>query len=169
MAKYTPRTKEPSTTDKNFIHMSSGGYNRCIVIKNGSCLPNCVGYSWGRWREILGKNPNLSLNNAENWWAHNDGYERGQTPKLGAVICWRKGLAGNASDGAGHVAVVEEVKSKLSLVSKSRMDKKLFVLANVENVERASELFKLGADSVLTPYADEIGDDLLKRFNLINK
>ena len=66
-------------------------------------------------------------------------------------------------------ATVEEVKSKLSLVSKSRMDKKLFVLANVENVERASELFKLGADSVLTPYADEIGDDLLKRFNLINK
>ena len=66
-------------------------------------------------------------------------------------------------------ATVEEVKSKLSLVSKSGINKSLFVLANVESVERASELFKLGAESVLTPYADDIGGDLLKRFNLINK
>ena len=66
-------------------------------------------------------------------------------------------------------ATVEDVKNKLSLVSKSGVAKQLFVLANVENVETASELFKLGADSVLTPYADEIGSDLLKRFNLISK
>lgn len=118
MAKYTPRLTEPSTTNKNFIHTSSGGYNRCIVISNGSCLPNCVGYSWGRWREILGKNHNLSLNNAENWWGNTaDGYKRGQTPKVGAVICWRKGQAGNGADGAGHVAIVEQVKSNGDIVT----------------------------------------------------
>lgn len=112
MAKYTPRLTAPSTTDKNWLHYSNGGYNYCIEIKNGSCLPNCVGYAWGRWREILGKKHKLSLNNAENWWANTaDGYKRGQTPKVGAVMCWRKGKAGVSSDGAGHVAVVEKINS----------------------------------------------------------
>ena len=118
MAKYSPRTKEPSTTDKDFIHSSKGGYNRCILIEGNSCIPNCVGYAWGRWREILGKNHSLSLNNAENWWGNTaDGYKRGSTPKLGAVICWRKGKAGVASDGAGHVAIVEQIKSNGDIVT----------------------------------------------------
>lgn len=112
MAKYTPRLTAPSTTDKNWIHYSKGGYNYCIEIKNGSCLPNCVGYAWGRWREILGKKHKLSLNNAENWWGNTaDGYKRGQIPKVGAIMCWRKGKAGVSSDGAGHVAVVEKINS----------------------------------------------------------
>lgn len=112
MATYKPRLSAPSTTDKNWIHYSNGGYNYCIEIKNGSCLPNCVGYAWGRWREILGKKHSLSTRNAENWWGNtSDGYKRGQTPKVGAVMCWRKGKAGVSSDGAGHVAVVEKVNS----------------------------------------------------------
>lgn len=64
---------------------------------------------FGRWQELLGKRPNLSTSNAENWYGKNDGYKRGNTPKLGAVICWRKGQAGNSNDGAGHVAIVEEI------------------------------------------------------------
>lgn len=112
MAEYKPRLSAPSATNKNYLHYSKGGYNYCIHIKNGSCLPNCVGYAWGRWREILGKKHNLSTANAENWWGHtSDGYKRGQTPKLGAVMCWRKGKAGNSADGAGHVAVVEKINA----------------------------------------------------------
>lgn len=112
MAEFKTRLSAPSATDKNYRHYSVGGYNHCIHIKNGSCLPNCVGYAWGRWREILGKKHNLSTANAENWWGHtSDGYKRGQTPKLGAVMCWRKGQAGNSADGAGHVAVVEKINS----------------------------------------------------------
>lgn len=117
MAKYIPRTTEPSTTDKNWLHTSVGGYNSCIHIKNGSVLSNCVGYAWGRAREIMGKDPALSRNNAENWWGYNDGYERGQTPRLGAIACWRKGQAGVSSDGAGHVAVVEQINSDGSIVT----------------------------------------------------
>lgn len=118
MAKYTPRLTAPSTTDKNYIHYTKGGYNYCIEIKNGSCLPNCVGYAWGRWREILGKKPNLSLKNAENWYGYTeDGYKRGKTPKLGAVICWSKGKAGVSSDGAGHVAIVEKIKSDGTIIT----------------------------------------------------
>ena len=118
MAKYSPRTSAPSTTNKNYIHSSKGGYNHCILISGDSCLPNCVGYCWGRWREILGSKPKLSLNNAENWYGYTaDGYKRGKTPKVGAVICWRKGQAGNSADGYGHVAIVEEVKSNGDIVT----------------------------------------------------
>jgi surface antigen len=116
MAKFIPRTTAPSTSDKNWIHTSYGGYNSCIHISGGSVLPNCVGYAWGRARELMGKDPALSRNNAENWWGHNDGYERGQTPRLGAIACWRKGSVNSASDGAGHVAVVEQINSDGSIL-----------------------------------------------------
>lgn len=117
MATFKPRTTAPSTKDKNWIHTSAGGYNSCIHIKNGSVLPNCVGYAWGRARELLGKDPKLSRANAENWWGYNDGYKRGQTPKLGAIICWRKGKTGVSSDGAGHVAVVEKINADGSILT----------------------------------------------------
>lgn len=111
MAKFKPQTKAPSTTDKNYIHYSDGGYNFCIEIKNGSCLPNCVAYAWGRWRSFLGKKHNLSTRNAEMWWGTKDGYERGQKPKFGAVACWSKGKVGKESDGAGHVGIVEAIRA----------------------------------------------------------
>ena len=118
MAKYIPRLTAPGASDKNWIHTSAGGYNYCIHIANGSCLPNCVGYAWGRWRELLGAHHRLSRMNAENWWGTtSDGYQRGQTPKVGAVICWRKGKAGVGSDGAGHVAIVEQVNADGSIIT----------------------------------------------------
>ena len=111
---FKARLSAPSTTDKYWIKTTYGGKNECILINSstGSCLPNCVGYAWGRAYEIMGKRPKLSKGNAENWWGYNDGYSRGQTPKLGAIACWRKGKAGDSSDGAGHVAVVEKVNGK---------------------------------------------------------
>lgn len=118
MAKYRARTIAPGMYDKDIIHYSQGGNNRCIEIEDGYCIPNCVGYSWFRWRELLGKDPKLSRNNAESWWGYTqDGYKRGQTPKVGAVICWRKGVVGVESDGAGHVAIVEQVKANGDIVT----------------------------------------------------
>lgn len=113
---FKPRLTAPSTTDKYWIHTSKGGLNSCILISNKSCLPNCVGYAWGRFYEILGSKPKLSRGNAEMWFGTNDGYQRGSTPKLGAVICWRKGKVGNSADGAGHVAVVEQINADGSIV-----------------------------------------------------
>lgn len=118
---FSPRTTAPSTTNKYYKHTSAGGVNECILIGNGSVLPNCVGYAWGRFYEISGKRPKLSCGNAENWYRNtSDGYKRGQTPKLGAVVCWAKGKVGVSGDGAGHVAVVEKIYSDGSiLVSQS--------------------------------------------------
>lgn len=118
MAKYEARLTAPSATNKNYIHYTKGGYNYCILRSGNSCLPNCVGYAWGRWREILGKSPKLSRSNAENWYGYTvDGYKRGKEPKVGAVICWRKGKAGVAADGAGHIAIVEQVKADGTIVT----------------------------------------------------
>ena len=113
---YVARLKAPSTDNRYWIKSTKGGLNECIIIEGNSCLPNCVGYAWGRWYELLKERPKLSKGNAENWYNYKDGYKRGSTPKLGAVICWRKGKAGNANDGAGHVAVVEKINDDGSIV-----------------------------------------------------
>lgn len=116
-ASFKPRTTAPSTADKYWIHKNKGGLNECILIGGNSCIPNCVGYAWGRFYEITGKRPTLSRANAENWYGYvADGYRRSKTPALGAVICWSKGKVGVASDGAGHVAIVEEIKANGDIV-----------------------------------------------------
>ena len=81
-------------------------------------IGNCTWYAWGRFWEISGatssteKRPTLSTSNAEDWWGYTrDGYERGQIPKLGAVLCFRDG----AYSGWGHVAIVEEIEGDGSI------------------------------------------------------
>ena len=118
--RFIPRTSAPSATNKYYIKAGKGGYNRAMEINSQthSCLPNCVAMAHGRWLECRNltdykKYDKLPTGNAENYYGYTkDGYKRGQEPKVGAIICWRKGEAGKASDGAGHVAFVEEVKAK---------------------------------------------------------
>jgi len=98
-------TSAPSYVDKNYIHTSFGGYNPCLIINplTGSVIPNCVGFTWGRWRELLGEYHHLYTGDAENcWYNTSDGYARGQDPKLGACICFYR-------SGGGHTAVVEKL------------------------------------------------------------
>lgn len=116
--KFIPRLMSPSTTDKYYLHVSKGGLNECIHIGGGSCLPNCVGYAWGRFYEIIGERPKLSRANAEMWYGFTaDGYKRSIAPTLGAISCWRKGAVGNEADGAGHVAVVERIEANGDIVT----------------------------------------------------
>lgn len=118
MSDYSRRNRAPEINNKNYIHTSAGGFNHCIEIENGSCLPNCVGYVWGRWRELLGSAPGLSRRNAEDWYGYTeDGYKRSSLPGVFAVACWKKGELWNESDGAGHVAVVEYIKENGDIVT----------------------------------------------------
>ncbi len=64
-------------------------------------------------------------------------------------------------------ATMEEVKHKLAVINRCGITKSLFVIANVERLEQAIELTKLNVARVLTPYADAIGEDLIKRYNLV--
>ena len=110
MANFVPRTTAP-TTENAYYYANNPFYAA------GYGLPNCTCYAWGRFYEISGERPALSTANAENWWGRSDGYKRGSVPKLGAVICWRKGKVGNALDGAGHVAIVEAINEDGSIVT----------------------------------------------------
>lgn len=105
------RLTQPSKTNKYYLHTSVGGLNECIKRLGGSCLPNCVGYAWGRAYEYLGIRPNLSRGNAEVWYNHSDGYPRGKTAMPGSIACWSK------TEGAGHVCFVEEVKENGDVVT----------------------------------------------------
>lgn len=104
--KFIPRLTAPSVNNKYWIHTSVGGLNDCIKIGAKATIPNCVGYAFGRAYEILESYPKLSKNNAGGWFNHNDGYERGQIPKLGAIGVWKKR---GTTRNEGHVAVVEEI------------------------------------------------------------
>lgn len=110
MTTFIPRDTSPSNDNLYYIKRNStfNGYNRCIIINNttGSVLPNCTGYAWGRFCECQENvhDCKLSRANAEKWYLNTgDGYSRGSTPKLGAVICWHSTRSG------GHVAIVEEI------------------------------------------------------------
>ena len=116
---FIPRITAPTETDLNYIshYPPFNGYNYCIIINpsSGFVLPNCTGYCWGRWREVLGEYHNLSRSDATNWYGNtSDGYERGQTPKVMAVACWSGG-----SGGEGHVAIVEEIRTNGIFCSES--------------------------------------------------
>lgn len=136
---FVRRTSAPSSTNKYYIKTTYGGYNRCIVINRstGSVLPNCVGYAWGRFCEEQNiHNCNLSRGNAENWYPHtSDGYRRGNTPKLGAVICWHSTRSG------GHVAIVEKINNDGSIeTSNSAYNGKRFYMKTL----RASNNYYMG-------------------------
>ena len=106
MSSFTPRLTVPSANDPYYTLTAYGGLNPCIPgdppAWTGSALANCVGYTTGRWYEILGTNPGLCPYDAKYWYGYNDGYTRGSVPRLGAIICF-------TSAGQGHVAVVEEI------------------------------------------------------------
>lgn len=108
----------PRLTDSG-IQGSPYWYSKNPFYQSGYGLPNCTCYAWGRFWEISDPNkqyvnePKLSLQDAGKWYSYTqDGYTRGLTPKLGAVICFY-----NNYGGAGHVAIVEEIKENGDIVT----------------------------------------------------
>lgn len=170
---FIKRLSEPDKNNKNYIVTKKGGYNKCIEIKNGSALPNCVGYAWGRWREILGKNHNLSVNQAEVWYLKNDGYKRGKTPKEGAVISWSENDPRNWRDGSGHVAIVEEVGKNYILISESAYNGRIFNTRKIKypyNYKnfRFQGFIYLPDDNKEKTYIVKKGDNLTKIAKMYN-
>ena len=122
MTTFVKRTTAPEESNAYY-------YSENPFYQSGYGLPNCTCYAWGRFYELSGQRPALSLGDAENWYGYSDGYSRGQIPKLGAVICWRRGAVGDDSDGAGHVAIVEQINADGSIVtSNSAYNSTLFYM-----------------------------------------
>lgn len=110
---FKARTTAPSETNKFYIKAGKGGYDKAKEIdkKTHSCLPNCCGLVHGRWLESQNqtnykKYDKLCTGNAESYYGKKDGYKRGKTPKVGAVVCWK-----GKGDLPGHVAFIEKVYS----------------------------------------------------------
>ena len=109
----------PRLTDKG-MRNNPYWYSRNPFYLAGYGLPNCTCYAWGRAFELLDTNrdysnpPTLSTGNAEDWYGYTqDGYDRGPTPRLGAIACWADG----PFSGDGHVAVVEEIDPDTGVIT----------------------------------------------------
>lgn len=64
-------------------------------------------------------------------------------------------------------AVTEsELKAKIGVITDLKPYKKVKVIANVDSTDAVKELIKLKVDTILTPYADAIGKELLARFKI---
>lgn len=117
---FEPRLTRPEKGNPYYNTKGNGGYSTAIKGKptDPDCdvLHNCVGYAFGRYNEIAGAKDmrHLLPVNAERFVeiAKQQGLTIGDTPKLGAVMCWQKGATLSGDDGAGHVAVVEKVISE---------------------------------------------------------
>lgn len=120
---YLPYTSTPPSTDKNFINTAYGGYAHCIKRNSkGYTLPNCVAFVHGMWLKTITDAVGLDMarsiearmcrNNAEVYWNYDDGFERGQTPKLNAIMVWEgKGSL------AGHVMTVTTIKDNGDVIA----------------------------------------------------
>ena len=116
---FKPRLTRPESGNKFYITISNGGYSSAIVgnptDKWCNVLANCVGYAFGRMNEIAQniKMTILAPRNAERFYdiALEQGLVVSQTPMIGACAVWQKGPTRDpeGKDGAGHVAVVEQV------------------------------------------------------------
>jgi len=110
MNEYTKRLTAPTISNRYY-------YENNIFYNSGYGMPNCTAYAWGRFYELTNERPKLSTSNAELWYNYNDGYERGTTPKLGAIAVWSKGQIGTGNDGGGHVGIVEEIYEDGSILT----------------------------------------------------
>lgn len=72
-------------------------------LPNGSTLPNCTGWAYGRVLYIMNSQISTAVpvsGNAGQWYGSTS-WPKSQTPSLGAICCW--------SGGAGHVAIAEAI------------------------------------------------------------
>lgn len=123
---FKARLTKPEAGNPYYNRIQNGGYSGAILGKptDAGCnvLANCVGYAAGRFNEIIGGRGMAYFKyppNAEDFYdtAKQCGLKVGSTPKLGAIIVWAKGKTWCSTDGAGHVAVVEEIKADGSIIT----------------------------------------------------
>lgn len=123
---FKPRLTKPEAGNPYYNTTAAGGFSTAILGNptDPGCnvLANCVGYAAGRFNEIIGAGRFVYLNyppNAEDFYAAAaaQGLQVGQEPKLGAIIVWAKGKTATAADGAGHVAVVEQINEDGSITT----------------------------------------------------
>ena len=134
---FTPRLNTDGMSGSRYWYSNTNPYEAA-----GVGLPNCTCYAWGRFWEIGDPNDtgehkpvNLPTGDGYEWFgrAVSGGYyETGQTPRLGAVICFSDN---NHPTSGGHVAIVEQINNDNSIVtSNSAYGGAFFYLSNISPV-----------------------------------
>lgn len=101
----------------------ASGYG--MSVNNG----NCTCYAYGRWGEIRNAFANLPSGDAGTWYDNVQGFEKGSTPRLGAIACY-KSRSGNPQN-PGHVSVVEVINGTQITTSNSGWGGPFFWTADV--------------------------------------
>ena len=124
---YKPQLTIPDKGDPYYNTKSNGGYSNaikgCPTEQGLDVLRNCVGYAYGRFNAIgnYGYMKYLKPVNAEQFIIAIEKYHQdltvGMTPKLGACAVWSQGSTSTGGDGAGHVAIVEQINADGSIVT----------------------------------------------------
>lgn len=135
-------------------------YSDNPFYQSGYGLPNCTCYAWGRFWEISDPNgtkankPDLPLGDAGEWFGSVTGYETGREPRLGAVICWS-----DNSGGAGHVAIVEQIKTNGDIVtSNSAYNSTFFYTSTIQKSAGYNTSTKTFQGFIYNPYVYYSGD-----------
>jgi hypothetical protein len=159
---YKARLVKPEKGNKYYITRANGGFSPCIkgqpLDPELDVLANCVGYAAGRFNEIGGAGwKYLGSTNAENFvdMAKTQGLTVQQEPTIGGCMVWAKGEVGNGADGAGHVAICEQINADGSIItSESGYGYKAFYTTNrtAPNWERAAGYNYLGC--IVNPAVD---------------
>lgn len=124
---FIPRKTIPESGNKYYNTPNAGGYAEGIILGNPTksglnVLANCVGYAAARFNEIIAQNKFVYFTyapNAEDFIsrAKSYGLTVTQKPEVGSIIVWAKGKVGNSGDGAGHVAIVEQVNNDGTIIT----------------------------------------------------
>ncbi len=124
---FVPQFTKPERGNPYFNTISNGGYSSAIVGNptdpDCNVYGNCVGHAYGRFNQI-GNNKKMTYlapRNAECFYdiALAQGLTVEQKPSIGACMVWQKGATRDpqGSDGAGHVAIVEQVISENEVIT----------------------------------------------------
>ncbi len=109
---YIARLTAPAKDNKYYYSDNN------IYYASGVGMPNCTAYVWGRLYELTGIRYTELTGNGEDMYinAAKAGLKTSTEPRLGSLICWQQGATGDDSDGAGHIAVVEQILDNGDLI-----------------------------------------------------
>lgn len=111
-------TKEPELRTTWWISKTRpGGVSPFTMLNetNGLTVPNGLSYAWGRFSQILGKACTLPTKDDGNWYKNVKSYEKGKSPKLGALGVWT--ITSNGGTSFGVVEAISGDTIKVSAMS----------------------------------------------------
>ena len=133
---FTPRLTADGIRYSKWWYSNGNVYYRNgygLDVNNG----NCTCYAYGRFAEIRNAFAELPVANAGDWYNEVVGFQKGSTPQLGAIACYRSST--DPVNHVGHVSVVEEINGTTIKTSNSGWGGPFFWVATVDSANSYKE------------------------------